>query len=112
MEPTLRASRFNDRFTASGLSVADADALIPKPRVAIRARAAGLSPTRALVGGASARPGASALWVASLLQSRPIHVATSTSFLSVSASVHHAGANSSLTKRPPAASPAATRASA
>ena len=45
-------------------------------------------------------------------QSRPIHVATSASFPSASASVHQAGARASLTRRPPAASAAAIRASA
>ncbi len=41
MEPSLRAARLNDRFTASGLSADDADALVPellefakKPRTA------------------------------------------------------------------------------
>ena len=45
-------------------------------------------------------------------QSRSGHGATSTSLPSASASVHHPGAFSSLTMRPPAASAAATRASA
>ncbi len=45
-------------------------------------------------------------------QSRPTQVARSTSLPSGSASVHHIGANRSLTNRPPAARAAATRASA
>jgi len=45
-------------------------------------------------------------------QSRPIVVAMSASLPAASASVHHAGANSSRTMRPPAASAAAMRASA
>ncbi len=44
--------------------------------------------------------------------SRPIQVATPASLPSASASVHHAGACSSLTSRPPAASATAARASA
>src|SRR5207244_9964791 len=45
-------------------------------------------------------------------QSRPFVVAMSASFPAASASVHHDGANWSRTIRPPAASPAAIRASA
>ncbi len=47
-----------------------------------------------------------------LAQSRWLVVATSASFPAESARVHHAGANSSRTRWPPAASAAATRASA
>ena len=45
-------------------------------------------------------------------QSRPLVVAMSASLPAASASVHHCGANSSRTIRPPAASAAAMRASA
>ena len=45
-------------------------------------------------------------------QSRPFVVAMSASLPAASASVHHCGANSSRTIRPPAASAAAMRASA
>src|SRR5213592_4453567 len=47
-----------------------------------------------------------------MTQSRPFVVAMSASLPAASANVHHAGANSSRTIRPPAASAAATRASA